>query len=107
MSADDIAADYQEEENVELNESYSTDPHQENTEELAPEEMQKRVLEMEEELQQLSKLQEQVESQISTASDKIDENSMYDVLHRSVSYFSYNLTYYYDTSLQICWTSGL
>ncbi len=48
----------------------------ESTEEIEPEEMQKRVLEMEDELEQLSKLQQQVENQISSAADKIDENSM-------------------------------
>eukprot|EP00600_Ochromonadales_sp_CCMP1393_P010313 CAMPEP_0174975868 /NCGR_PEP_ID=MMETSP0004_2-20121128/12688_1 /TAXON_ID=420556 /ORGANISM="Ochromonas sp., Strain CCMP1393" /LENGTH=176 /DNA_ID=CAMNT_0016226779 /DNA_START=42 /DNA_END=568 /DNA_ORIENTATION=- len=42
-----------------------------------PEKMKKRVLEMEEELDQLTKMQQQVENQISTASDKMDENSIY------------------------------
>ncbi len=48
----------------------------ENEEEIEPEDMQKRVLEMEEELEQLTKLQQQVENQISTASDNFDEHSM-------------------------------
>lgn len=41
-----------------------------------PEEMQKRVQEMEEELDHLTKLQQNVDSQILTAADKIDENSV-------------------------------
>ena len=68
LSGDDIA-DYDEDENMcGVNNADDAD--------LEPEEMQKRVLEMEEELEQLTKLQKQVDSQISTASDKIDENSM-------------------------------
>jgi hypothetical protein len=38
--------------------------------------MQKRVLEMEDELEQFSKPQQQVKNQISFAVDKIDENSI-------------------------------
>jgi hypothetical protein len=41
-----------------------------------PEEMKRRVEEMEEELLQLSNMQKQVERQINTAADRIDENSM-------------------------------
>lgn len=41
-----------------------------------PEEMQKRVQEMEEELDHLTKLQQNVDSHILTAADKIDENSV-------------------------------
>ena len=40
--------------------------------------MQKRVQEMEEEHEKLSKMQQQVERQISTAAESIEENSMYD-----------------------------
>lgn len=39
--------------------------------------MKKRMLEMEEELDRLNKMQQQVEKQISTASDSIDEKSIY------------------------------
>ena len=40
------------------------------------EEMKRRVAEMEEELLKISNMQQQVERQISSAADKIDENSM-------------------------------
>lgn len=40
------------------------------------EEMKRRVQEMEDEHDKLSKMQQQVERQISTAADSIDENSM-------------------------------
>mmetsp|Transcript_19805 Transcript_19805/g.44131 ORF Transcript_19805/g.44131 Transcript_19805/m.44131 type:complete len:121 (-) Transcript_19805:297-659(-) len=42
-----------------------------------PEKMKARVLEMEEELNKLTEMQQQVEKQITSASDKIDENSIY------------------------------
>jgi hypothetical protein len=41
-----------------------------------PEKMKARVLEMEEELNKLTEMQQQVEKQITSASDRIDENSM-------------------------------
>jgi hypothetical protein len=41
-----------------------------------PEEMKQKVLEMEDELDKLTKMQQQVERQISSASDALDENSM-------------------------------
>jgi hypothetical protein len=63
--------DYQED-----SEFYLENSNLATSDENEPEEMQKRVLEMEEELEQLSKLQQQVEIQISSAADKIDENSM-------------------------------
>ena len=40
------------------------------------EEMKRRVAEMEEELLKISNMQQQVERQINSAADKIDENSM-------------------------------
>lgn len=40
------------------------------------EEMRRRVAEMEEELLKISNMQQQVERQINSAADKIDENSM-------------------------------
>ena len=40
------------------------------------EEMKRRVREMEDEHDKLSKMQQQVERQITTAADSIDENSM-------------------------------
>ena len=42
-----------------------------------PEEMKRRVQEMEEELDMLNKMQQQVEKQISTATDTVDEKSIY------------------------------
>lgn len=42
-----------------------------------PEAMKRRVEEMENELEKLTKMQQQVERQINTAADKIDENSIY------------------------------
>ena len=42
-----------------------------------PEDMNNRVLEMEEELNRLNSEQNQLENQITSASDKIDENSVY------------------------------
>ena len=46
------------------------------SDEAEPEQFKMRVLEMEEELEKLTKMQQQVENQITSASDKIDENSM-------------------------------
>ena len=45
--------------------------------EVEPEDMNNRVLEMEEELNALNSEQNRLESQISSASDKLDENSVY------------------------------
>ena len=42
-----------------------------------PEAMKRRVEEMENELEKLTKMQQQVERQINSAADKIDENSIY------------------------------
>ena len=42
-----------------------------------PEQFKQRVLEMEEELEKLTKMEQQVEKQITSATDKIDETSMY------------------------------
>ena len=47
-----------------------------NEDEVEPEKFKLRVLEMEEELDKLTKMQAQVEKQISSTSDKIDESSM-------------------------------
>lgn len=44
--------------------------------EVEPEKFKMRVLEMEEELEKLTKMQAQVEKQISSTSDKMDESSM-------------------------------
>jgi hypothetical protein len=41
-----------------------------------PEDFNARVQEMEDELEQVTKLQQQVEKELTSASDKIDENSM-------------------------------
>jgi archaellum component FlaC len=49
-----------------------------------PEDMNTRVLEMEEELNKLNNAQHQIEKQINTASDKLDELSMY--VHISCKY---------------------
>ena len=43
------------------------------------EEMRRRVAEMEEELLKISNMQQQVERQINSAADKIDENSMWEL----------------------------
>lgn len=47
------------------------------TEDMEPEQFDQTVLEMDEELEKLSKMQQQVEQQITSASNKMDENSMY------------------------------
>lgn len=80
MSAnqDEDVADYQEDENEYIeggDENYETTKT--GDEDLEPEEMKKRVLEMEEELEKLTQMQQQVEKQITTASDKLDESSIY------------------------------
>lgn len=71
-------ADYQEEEDQGeyAEEDYQEQPPEGGVEELGPEEMQKRVLEMEEELNKLTSMQEQVSGQLSSAADKLDECSM-------------------------------
>jgi hypothetical protein len=50
-------------------------------EEVESDEMKKKVLEMEQELDQLTKMQQQVERQINTTSDRLDENSMFEFPH--------------------------
>jgi hypothetical protein len=45
-------------------------------EDLDPNDMKKKVEEMEEELEKLTKMQQQVTDQLVTAADKVDENSM-------------------------------
>eukprot|EP01039_Chlorochromonas_danica_P006603 gene6603-7296_t len=73
-------ADYQEEEDQGdyVEEEYPAEGEEkEDLSALGPEEMEKRVKQMEEELNQLSSMQEQVSGQMSTAADKIDESSIY------------------------------
>lgn len=48
-----------------------------NADAVEPEQFKQRVLEMEEELEKLTKMEQQVEKQITSATDKIDETSMY------------------------------
>jgi len=64
-------ADYQEDDGFY---QYTEGDQEEN--EIDPEEMKKRVLEMEQELENLTSMQQQVEKQITSASDRMDENSM-------------------------------
>lgn len=64
-------ADYQEDDGFY---QYTEGEQEEN--EIDPEEMKKRVLEMEQELENLTSMQQQVEKQITSASDRMDENSM-------------------------------
>lgn len=64
-------ADYQEDDEFY---QYTEGDQEEN--EIDPEEMKKRVLEMEQELENLTSMQQQVEKQITSASDRMDENSM-------------------------------
>lgn len=45
-------------------------------EDLGPDEMKKKVEEMEAELEKITQMQQQVTDQLVTAADKIDENSM-------------------------------
>ncbi len=45
----------------------------------SPEEMKKRVEEMEEELARVTQMQQQVTDQLSGATDKIEEKSMYEI----------------------------
>lgn len=71
-------ADYQE---MDENEQYDGDdqgPYESKQTEhdLEPDEMKKRVQEMEEELEKLTTIQQQVDKQITNASDRLDENSM-------------------------------
>lgn len=72
--------DYQEDElygDEEFNQEEYQGEDGEGIEEIQSEEMKKRVLEMEEELDKLTKMQQQVEKQITSASDRLDENSIY------------------------------
>ena len=79
-------AEYNDEEVVDYqddgNELYGDDAtggdeqHDEAGDGAEPEEFNARVQEMEEELANLTKMQQQVESEITSASDRIDENSM-------------------------------
>lgn len=64
--------DYVEDEDY--NDSSKAEVAEEN--ELEPEEMQRKVLEMEAELAQVTEMQQQVEKQISSTSDSVDESSM-------------------------------
>lgn len=70
MEEEDVA-DYQEDDGFY---QYTEGDQEEN--EIDPEEMKKRVLEMEQELENLTSMQQQVEKQITSASDRMDENSM-------------------------------
>ena len=77
MAEAEEAIDYQEEEYYEGEEYLEGEEGQQaQGEAVDPELMKKRVAEMEEELDQLTKVQLQVEKQISSASDSLDENSM-------------------------------
>ena len=79
-------ADYQEDENDQYLDEGFEDGNEEyenaegiktaNEDEVGPEEMKQRVQEMEQELEMLTKMQQQVDSQITSASDRLDDNSM-------------------------------
>jgi polyadenylate-binding protein 2 len=72
-------ADYQEEDEA-YAENYDEKPDVDETnllDESEKEMMKNRVAEMENELEKLTKMQMQVEQQITTVSDSIDENSIY------------------------------
>lgn len=79
-------ADYQEDENDQYVEEERGDEGNDDFdhgdgsknehEDIGSDEMQKRVQEMEEELEKLTKMQQQVDKQINSASDRLDENSM-------------------------------
>ena len=74
MEEEEQVADYQEDDGFyQYNEAGEG---QEGENEIDPEEMKKRVLEMEQELENLTSMQQQVEKQITSASDRMDENSM-------------------------------
>lgn len=73
--ANEEVADYQEEED-QGEYAEEEQPTTTTDEGLGPEDMEKRVKQMEDELNQLSSLQEQVSGQMSSAADKIDESSM-------------------------------
>lgn len=79
MSNEEVA-DYQDEEydEGEYDEGeYDEDQVGDMTNTTEPEQIRKRVKEMEEELDNLTKTQAEVEKQINSASDGIDENSVY------------------------------
>lgn len=67
-------ADYQEDQD-DYDEEYVENGDADNDAE--PEEMKRRVMEMEDELEKLTKMQEQTEKQLNSALDNLDENSMW------------------------------
>ena len=76
MSSEEVA-DYQDEEYEEEYDEGEYDEDQAgDTTATEPEEIRKRVKEMEDELENLTKTQAEVEKQINSASDGIDENSV-------------------------------
>lgn len=88
FAQEEEVADYQEDENdqylgdegvEEGNEEYENGDGLQNVndEEIGPEEMKQRVQEMEQELEMLTKMQQQVDNQITSASDRLDDNSMW------------------------------
>lgn len=72
--AEDDIADYQEDD--QFYDNTTGQEHNEEEDYVDPEEMKQRVLEMEQELENLTNMQQQVEKQINSTSDKMDENSM-------------------------------
>ncbi len=88
FAQEEEVADYQEDENdqylgdegaEEGNDEYENGDGLQNIndEEIGPEEMKQRVQEMEQELEMLTKMQQQVDNQITSASDRLDDNSMW------------------------------
>ena len=76
--ADNNEADVADYQDGEADEVYGTE--EQNPEEVnaaEPDKFKQRVLEMEEELEKLTQMEQQVEKQITSASDKLDECSMW------------------------------
>lgn len=74
-------SDYQDQEETDYadddyNDEYGDDGNNDREDEVAPEEMERRVAEMEDELNKLNNLQNSLEKQIGQASTNMDENSM-------------------------------
>lgn len=70
-------ADYQDDEGYYDEEGNTAPGETDGQQEVGADELNDSVAEMDEELERLTKMQQQVENQISSASDKVDEMSMY------------------------------
>lgn len=95
--ADNNEADVADYQDGEADEVYGTE--EQNPEEVnaaEPDKFKQRVLEMEEELEKLTQMEQQVEKQITSASDKLDECSMW------VSYVFLDFLLLSDHALLFC-----